>query len=496
MASTEPTLDMDTEAFRQLGRQAIELMAEALAAERRDPVLETTSGQAVRRALDEALPRQGMPPQQVFDECREALFRYSRRNGHPRFFGYVSSSADPIGILADGLISALNQNLTAWRSGPAATTIERLVVRWLDEMVGFAGNGHGLLTSGGSAANFQALACAVSRAEERAGLASGSRHRLTLYVSQEGHLSMPKAARLLGLREDHIRRVAIDDRRRLRVDDLESRLAEDLGAGLVPAAICVSAGTANTGAIDPLDAAADVAQRHGTWLHIDGAYGAPAALLPDFRWMAAAFARADSLSLDPHKWLYVPLDAGCVLYRDSSDSRRAFGLDSEYIAVQQTDPAETFAFFHHGPGLSRRFRALKIWMILKVRGVDQLSEAIGRNVDLRRRLDERIAEHANLELLGSELSISCFRYVPEGGGDRKTLNDLNRTILETLLAEGRIYMSPTTLDGHYALRICIVNFRTTAEDIDFLIDEVLRLGAEIGRSRQRPFSANRSSSKA
>ncbi|MEM7355639.1 MAG: pyridoxal-dependent decarboxylase [Acidobacteriota bacterium] len=477
MAHSTFDFDLDEETFRQLGHRMIDLMAEALAAEHQDPVLRKASGRAVRQAIDGDLPRLGRDPDEVFAACREAIFPYCRRNGHPRFFGYVSSSADPIGVLADGLISALNQNVTAWRSGPAATTIERQVVRWLDEMVGFAGEGHGLLTSGGSAANFQGLATAVRRAEERAELASGSRNRLTLYVSSEGHLSMAKAGRLLGLAEDHIRKVAIDTERRLRIDDLERQLAADLADGLVPAAICLSAGTANTGAIDPLDEAADVAERHDVWLHIDGAYGAPAAMVPAYRWLRRAFGRADSLSLDPHKWLYVPLDSGCVLYRDEADSHRAFSLDSEYIAVQQTDPAETFAFFHHSPDLSRRFRALKLWMILKVRGVDAMAARIGRDIALRQRLDEHVRHHPNLEHLGSELSISCFRYVPDQDVDPEALNTLNRHILETLLDEGQIYMSPTTLDGRYSLRICIVNFRTTEADIDFLLDEVVRLGS-------------------
>ncbi len=299
------------------------------------------------------------------------------------------------------------------------TTPERLVTRWLDDLVGFAGSGHGLLTSGGSAANFQALACAVTRAEERARLADGSRHRLTIYLSREAHLSMAKAARLLGLTRANIRTLDIDGDRRLRVEALEKQLADDLATGLVPAALCVSAGTANTGAIDPLEQAAEIAERHGIWLHIDGAYGAPAALVPEYRWMRRAFARADSLSLDPHKWLYTPIDTGCVLYRNSDDPRRTFGLDSEYIAVQQTDPAESFAFFQHGPDLTRRFRALKIWMILKVRGVDLLAKAIGRNIALRQRLDDHVIRHPRLELLGSELSISCFRYVPRGRGRRR-----------------------------------------------------------------------------
>ena len=476
MSQDEPTLDLSTEELRELGHQLVELMAEALEAERSDPVLEKASGREVRDSFEQALPRQGTPPARLLDECREALFRYSRRNGHPRFFGYVSSSADPLGVLADGLAAALNQNVTSWRSAPAATEIERLVIRWLDQMVGFGGGGHGMMTSGGSAANTQALACAVSLAEEGAALASGSRGRLTLYLSREAHVSLAKAARLLGLAAEHVRLVEVDAERRLRLEDLRRQLEVDLEAGLVPAAICASAGTSNTGAIDPPDDVADLAARHQVWLHIDGAYGAPAALVPGYRWMARAFARADSLSMDPHKWLYAPLDAGCVLLRNAAALERAFDLDSEYIAVSQTDPVERYAFFNHGAELSRRFRALKVWMILKARGADRLAAEISHNIALRRRLDERLAGHPDLETMGSELSISCFRYRPAGWRDGEALNELNRRILETLVAEGSFYMSPTTLDDRYALRVCIVNFRTTERDVDLLIDGVLRLG--------------------
>ena len=470
--------DLDTATFRELGQQMVELMAEALDAEHRDPVLDRASGEKIQTLFDRDLPRAGRPIEELFAECREALLPYCRSNGHPRFFAYVSSSADPVGILADALTAALNQNVTAWRSSPPAATLERLVVRWLDQMVGFGAGGIGTLTSGGSAANFQALAAAVRLAEEAAELPSGSRHRLTVCLSREAHLSMVKAAQLLGLAEGHIRRIEIDADRRLRLDDLRRQLDDDQRAGLLPAAICASAGTANTGAIDPLDEIADLAAQHQIWLHIDGAYGAPAALTPEYRWMSRAFARADSLSLDPHKWLYAPLDVACVLYRDATAPRRAFDLDSEYIAVSQTDPLESYAFFQNSPELSRRFRALKVWMILETRGVDHLAEEIDRNIALRRRLDDRIATHPRLEPLGSELSISCFRYLPEAPQNTDTVNVLNRRILETLVQSGEFYMSPTTLEGRYALRVCIVNFRTTENDIDRLVDEVLRLGGE------------------
>ena len=385
-------------------------------------------------------------------------------------------------MLADAMASTVNQLVTAWRSSPPAIEIERLVLRWLDELVGFGASGSGLLVSGGSMANFNALACAVTRAELHANLPPGSRHRLTVYMSREGHVSMKKAVQLLGIPPDNLRLLDIDDQRRLQTDALRSQTEEDRATGLIPAAVCASSGTANTGTIDPLNDVADICEEHRVWFHIDGSYGAPAVMTEDYAWMAEAFGRADSLSLDPHKWLFVPADAGCVLIRDEEISRRTFTLFSEYTTVTQTDPIERFAFFDHGIEMSRRFRGLKVWTILKARGADRIAEVIQHDIDLRRHLDARIDAEPRLEPLGSELSIACFRYVPDNDVPVERLNVINQTIVETLVAEGRCYMSPTTLEGRYALRVCIVNFRTQREDVDFLVDQVLRIREKAGGS--------------
>jgi glutamate/tyrosine decarboxylase-like PLP-dependent enzyme len=372
-----------------------------------------------------------------------------------------------------------NQNLTAWRSAPGAVEMERQVVRWLDEMIGFDGPGHGLLVSGGSAANTNALGCAISKTLSSAGIDPADRRRLRVYISQETHISLRNAAKGLGLGTEQLRILGVDNQRRLIPHEVDAALTADLAAGALPACVCASAGTANTGAIDPLEEIADLCSRHRVWFHIDGAYGAPAAATDDYRWLRRSFARADSISLDPHKWLFAPIDVGCVLVRDPEASRQAFAQSTEYIAVTQTAPREGHAFFDHGSELTRRLRALKVWAILKSRGVDQLAAIIAHNIELRRHLDRRVAEHPRLEGLGSELSIACFRHIPEGWSEGDSLNTHNRCLLETLVREGRFFMSPTTLDGNYSLRVCIVNFRTTHQDIDLLIDEVLRIGSSI-----------------
>ena len=243
----------------------------------------------------------------------------------------------------------------------------------------------------------------------------------------------------------------------------------------MPGVVCGSSGPANTGAIDPLLDLAELARSERLWYHIDGSYGAPAVLVDEFAWMGAAFAMADSMSLDPHKWLFAPADAGCLLVRDESALRRTFSAPSEYVEVTQTDSIERYAFFDHGLEMSRRFRGLKVWAILKARGRDGIRAAIAHDIALRGYLDRRIEEDPCLEALGSDLSISCFRFRPDDRSEGE-LTGLNRSILETIVREGRAYMSPTTLDGRYSLRVCIVNYRTTEADIDLLVDEVLRIG--------------------
>ncbi len=478
-ATTDVSMDLPPDELRRLGHKVIELMLQAVEAERADPVLRPVTGPELRAMLDEPLPERPSAPDDVLALWRDCVMPYCRHNGHPRFFGYVVTSADPVGMLADAMASAVNQPVTAWRSAPAATEVERLAVRWLEELVGFSGHGTGVLTSGGSSANFHGLACALMAAEVAAGLPAGSRHRLVVYLSREGHVSMRKAAQVLGVPVDQVRLLDVDEARRMTPEQLLASIAADRAEGLVPAVVGASAGTANTGAVDPLVGLADVCEAEGVWLHVDGSYGAPAGLTPGYAWMRAAFSRADSLSLDPHKWLFAPADVGCILIRDDEAARRPFTLFSEYTAVTQTDPIERFALFDYGLEMSRRFRGLKVWSILKARGVDGIRAAIAHDIELTQHLIGRVDDDPQLESLGSELSIACFRYVPGIGLPIDQVNVVNRTILETLVSEGRCYMSPTELEGRYALRTCIVNFRTQQSDVDFLLDEVLRVGAEI-----------------
>lgn len=472
-ASDTLPLKLDTETFRALGAELLDLAAEWLAQEEDDPVLEKIGGGELTALLDEAPPSRGMTSDALIGELREKVLRYSRRNGHPRYFAHVCASPDPVGALADLLASTINQNLTAWRSAPSATTLERLVLRWLDELIGFDGGGHGLLLGGGSAANLHALGAAVPHAlrthPDRA------RSDLVLYVSSETHVSLAKAARFLGV--GHARRLPVDAERRLSVEALRGAIAADRKAELIPAMVAGSAGTANAGTVDPLAEIAAVCREAGVWFHVDGAYGAPAAMTEAYAFLREGFARADSLSLDPHKWLYAPFDLGALLVRDPERLRAAYATESEYITITETAPFEDHAFWDYGMEMSRRFRALKLWMMFKLRGVDAYRDAIAVNIALREYLDARLDAEPELERLASALSISCFRYRP-AGADEADLNRINTEIQHKLLASGGIVLSPTTLDGRYSLRVCIVNFHARRADMDWVIEHVLAFGRE------------------
>jgi len=489
------SLELDPEALQQLSQRATELVANYFASISDLPVFPAASGAEIAARFDSALPLEGESLDAIFTDYQN-IIELSRHNGHPRFFGYVASPATPPGAFADLIASTLNANVTAWRSAPAATEIERTVVRWLGALVGFAEEAHGLLTSGGSMANLTALSIAQrSRSQtdtSRTGLWQAGRP-MTIYASDQIHLSIAKGADVLGFGRDQVRLIKSDDRFKLDVRDLRERIAADRAEGLRPFCIVASAGTVSTGTIDPLDEIATVAAENDLWFHIDGAYGAFGAMPAAKRKFFAGLERADSLSLDPHKWLYTPIDAGCLLFRDQQAARAAFATDADYIKVQEQNEAESFAFWDYGPELSRRFRALKIWMTLRHYGVRRITAAIEHDLAMARYMAECVESAGDLELMAPvELSICCFRYLPSGMRDRlaqadekerraldSELDELNARIMQTVQRGGRAYLSSANTGGRFALRACIINFRTEPGDIDATLDIVREAAAGV-----------------
>jgi glutamate/tyrosine decarboxylase-like PLP-dependent enzyme len=490
------SLDISPDEMRELSSQVTQLVTDYFSEVSNLRVFPETSGGKTISKIGASLPIDGEPLEQLLDDCR-TIIENSRQNGHPRFFGYVASPATPPGAFADLIASALNTNLTSWRSGPAATEIERTVISWLAELIGYGRSdltAHGLLTSGGSMANLTALLMA-HRAKSDPEVASvglwNSSAPMTIYASDQVHMSIPKAADILGLGRAQVRLVDCDDRFRMNVASLRQRLAGDLQSGMKPFCVIGSAGTVNTGAVDPLEEIAEVAKEFGLWFHIDGAYGALAALAETKRPLFRGLDRADSISLDPHKWLYVPIDSGCLLFRDEARARAAFAFDgADYIKVHEQNAEEAFAFWNYGPELSRRFRALKIWLTLRYYGVRRIANAISEDIALAAYLGEQIEAAPDFELLAPpELSICCFRYVPpRSQGKLRTddastidaeLNLLNTSIMNAVQRGGRAYLSSATVGGKFALRACITNFRTTRADIDQTLDIIRDAGRNV-----------------
>ena len=436
------------------------------------------SGVEARNLFAGPLPEQGMGPAALDDLTK--VVDASRAQG-ARFFGYVLGSGEPIAAGADLLASVLNQNVTAWRSGPAAVSLEHLVVGWLAQAIGCAGF-RGSLTGGGSSANLMGLA--MAREFRLSANEHGVRTVGTVYASEQAHMSIAKAVALLGIGRHQLRLIPCDDEFRIRTDLLRGSIDADRRAGKCPIAIVGCAGTVATGSIDPLVELAEIAKDTCAWFHIDGAYGALAAIARPEPF--AGMELADSVSLDPHKWLYQPLDCGCLLFRDPAQARATFSFTGDYAKSLQDDPLEDFAFFDESLELSRRFRALKLWLSLRYHGLSNFRRQIDNDLNCANQLASLVDSNPEMELLAPvPLSAVCFRYIPRRDGFKETqLDDLNLRILRDVQRSGRVYISNATIHGKFALRACMVNHRTTAADVEAVIDEVLRVGRELSTGAQ------------
>jgi aromatic-L-amino-acid decarboxylase len=464
-------VEISADEFRRLAEHVTKLAADYLENIDSHVISPTTDGAETVRLFRSAMPERGLGASSL--DTLPDVIRLSRiQNG--RFFGYVLGSGEPVGAVADLLASVINQNVTAWRSGPAAVMIEQTVVDWLSQAIGCTGfQGH--LTGGGSSANLMGLTMAreIKAAANEKGVTPGG----VVYASDEAHMSIAKSVALLGIGRENLRLIGTDASFRMIPEELEASIVKDKSAGKTPLAIVASAGTVNTGSVDPLRKIAEVAQRHGAWFHIDGAYGALAAMAD--RTLFDGLELADSISLDPHKWLYQPLDCGCLLYRSSEAARATFAHSGEYARTLNADPVEGFAFFEESLELSRRFRALKLWLSLRYHGFAAFRQSIAKDMAQARRLADAIQREPVLELLAPvELSAVCFRY--RGTGTENDLDRFNLALLKSIVSRGRIYLSNASLRGTFCLRACVVNHRTKNSDIDSVIPEVLAAAREIG----------------
>ncbi|MDE3186807.1 MAG: aspartate aminotransferase family protein [Acidobacteriota bacterium] len=476
-------LDMGSREFRELGAQLIDRIAGFLDSLPSRPVTPGESPASVREALDagRSLPQHSADPAQLLNHAADLLFEHSLFNGHPRFWGYITSSAAPIGALGDLLAAAVNPNVGAWLLSPMASEIEAQTIRWIAEMLGYPADCGGLFVSGGNMANF---VCFLAARQAKAGWdvrkegMAGA--RLRVYCSKETHTWVQKAADISGLGTDAIRWIGVDDAMRVDLTALREQILADIAAGDKPVLVVGNAGSVSTGAIDPLPQLAALCREFNLWFHVDGAYGGLAAVLPDAPQALTGLREADSVAVDPHKWLYAPLEAGCALVRDPEKLRDAFA----YHPVYYHFGVEAINYFDLGPQNSRGFRALKIWLALQQAGRDGYVRMISDDVRLARALFARIPQYPELEALTQSLSITTFRYVPAdlSSGDEKVaayLDKLNLELLTRLQNSGRVYLSNAVIQGKFALRVCIVNFRTSLADVEALLPIVVATGNEL-----------------
>jgi glutamate/tyrosine decarboxylase-like PLP-dependent enzyme len=483
-----PDLDWDPKRARDFGEQAVDLWTELLERLRQLPIRRRESREAVRDAVLRPVPEEPLPVDELVEYLREVVLEHSMYPGHPGFMAYVSGAGTVPGAAADLLAAAVNQNVGGWRLSPAATEIEQNLTRWLATEMGLPEGSGGLFTSGGAMANFIGLKVARDRALGPRAREDGVRGAppMRIYASEDVHDTNDRAADMLGLGHGSVRHIPTDDRYRVRVDALRSAIAEDRAAGIRPIAVIAVAGTTATGAIDPLEEIADICAERGLWFHIDGAYGAPAAMVPDLRPQFAGIERADSIAIDPHKWLYTPHSGGCILMRDMEQLHDAFRLHPSYTREDKSIAGTGEDLMEFGPQFSRGFQGLKVWVSLLAHGRAAYVRRIGHDVELARYLHRCVEERPEFEPMApTVLSIACFRYVPSdlpgGSGRDEYLDALNERLMIELQLDGRVFPSNAVLRGRFALRACIVNFRTEAEEMDLLLDAAAELGTRLDR---------------
>lgn len=475
--------------IRRVGYRVVDELARHLTELPDGPVFRPVPSEVAERLTSAPVPREGESADAILDRFCTEIAPYPFGNGHPRFYGWVNSPPAVIGVLLDSLAAAMNPSVAG--GNHAAVWIEREVLEWFKRIVGFPADSMGLLVSGASAAAITGLAAARHRACTRAGRdarAHGvqptnqqSHGRLVVYMGSEAHASHQKAIELLGIGSDNLRIVPSDRTLRMVPAALDKIITEDIARGDIPMAVIGSAGTVNTGAIDPLDALADLCARRGVWFHVDAAYGGPAVLTGAYATPLEAVGRADSIAIDPHKWLYVPVDAGLVMIRDAVAMRDTFSLVPPYLRTDgnvQGVQGPTW-FSEYGPEQTRPFRALKVWAALRYFGIDGYRALIEHDLELARHLAQRVRDVSGFELWEPQgLSIVCFRAVPNAiRTDDDAVDKLNARVLQNLNLSGDGFLSSTTLAGRLYLRACIVNPRANHADVDAVFDAVQELVA-------------------
>lgn len=480
MLKQEISLDPENwDTLRQLGHQMVDDMLVYLETVRERPTWQPIPPE-IKQRFQQPVPLDSQDLAAVYEEFQENILPYPLGNIHPRFWGWVIGTGTPVGMLAEMLAAGMNPNVGG--AEHAAVDVELQVLNWFKDIFGLPKDSSGLLVSGGSMANLVGLTVARNATAEfdiRTEGVQAAPRKMVLYSSRETHSSNQKAAELLGLGSEALRKIPVNEKFEIDIAALEAAVAADKAAGLYPFCIIGNAGTVNTGAVDDLDTLADICQREGMWFHIDGAFGALAVLSDDYRPLLKGIERADSLAFDLHKWMYMPIEVGCALVRYDDKHRRAFSLTPDYLvhAERGTSAAHTW-LSDYGIQLSRGFRALKVWMSLKTHGLNAYKHAIHQNIEQARYLGALVDAAPELENLAPvAMNLVCFRYVVPGMSEAD-LNRLNEQIVWDLQEKGIAVPTSTILNGRFAIRVAITNHRSRREDFDLLVQKVIELGRE------------------
>ena len=478
------TLDPENwDEIRALGHQMIDDLVNYWQGIREKPTWKPIP-EKVKSTFDTSVPKQGIAPSQVYEQFKTTIFPYNKGNVHPRFFAWIQGTGNPMGVWGDLLASGMNPNVAIGEHAPMY--IDHQVVNWCKEIMGFPENSSGILVSGGSMANITALTVARNSFRDRGIRKKGLQQtpeKLLIYCSVETHSCIQKAAEIIGLGTDSVRKIGVNEYFEMLTDELEDQIRLDISEGFIPFCIVGTSGTVNTGAIDPMEKLLSLSKKYDLWFHVDGAYGALCKLDPVYSDRLKAIEEADSLAFDLHKWLYVPYEVGCTLIRDKKKHRDSFAVNPNYLLQEARGLAGGLdSINNYGFELSRGFKALKVWMSLKSHGLEKYQTMISQNNRQAEYLAELVKSEPLLELTAPvSMSITCFRMLVSGFSEEE-LQELNREILLRLQESGIASPSSTILYGKYTLRIANVNQRTRFEDMDLLVKEVLRIGNEVLKS--------------
>ncbi len=475
------TLDpQNWEEIHSLGHQIVDDLVNYWQGIREEPSWKPIP-ESVKSTFKSSVPKEGSSPSKVYEEFKKTVFPYNKGNVHPRFFAWIQGTGNPMGVWGDLLASGMNPNVAIGEHAPMY--VDDQVVNWCKEIIGFPAESSGILVSGGSMANITALTVARNSFRDRKIRQKGLRNtpeKLLIYCSVETHSCIQKAAEIIGLGTESVRKIEVNSHFEMLTDELESQIRTDLENGFTPFCIVGTSGTVNTGAIDPMEEILRLSKKYGLWFHVDGAYGALCKLDPRYSERLKAIEKADSLGFDLHKWLYVPYEVGCTLIRDKKKHRDSFSVNPNYLIQESRGLAGGLdSINNYGFELSRGFKALKVWMSLKEQGLEKYQQLIAQNNRQAEYLAELVQKDPQLELTAPvSMSITCFRMIKPGFSEDQ-LFALNREILLRIQEAGIASPSSTILNGKYTLRIANVNQRTRFEDMEILVREVIRIGNEI-----------------